>query len=99
MDTISLPRGKYDIIYADPPWQYKTYSGDLVTPYPIMKDEDIYSMPVQEITNDNCILLMPLPPPMWVADEKGKLHLSDKTKKEMEQRKKTQEMLLKIYKK
>ena len=34
-----------------------------------------------------------------VADEKGKLHLSDKTKKEMEQRKKTQEMLLKIYKK
>lgn len=45
------------------------------------------------------ILLMPLPPPMWVADEKGKLHLSDKTKKEMEERKKTQEMLLKIYKK
>ena len=45
------------------------------------------------------ILLMPLPPPMWVADEKGKLHLSDKTKKEMEQRKQTQEMLLKIYKK
>ena len=58
MDKISLPGGKYDIIYADPPWQYKTYSGDLVTPYPIMKDEDIYSMPVQEITNDNCILLM-----------------------------------------
>ena len=45
------------------------------------------------------ILLMPLPPLMWVADEKGKLHLSDKTKKEMEQRKQTQEMLLKIYKK
>ena len=42
---------------------------------------------------------MPPPPPMWVADEKGKLHLSDKTKKEMEERKKTQEMLLKIYKK
>ena len=43
------------------------------------------------------ILLMPLPPPMWVADEKGKLHLSDKTKKEMEQTKKTQEKLLDIY--
>ena len=45
------------------------------------------------------ILLMPLPPPMWVADEKGNLHLSDITKKEMKQTKKTQEMLLKLYKK
>ena len=49
MDKISLPGGKYDIIYADPPWQYKTYSGDLVTPYPIMNDEDIYSMPVKKL--------------------------------------------------
>tara|TARA_R100001015_G_C4624010_1_gene182007 strand:- start:1368 stop:1565 length:198 start_codon:yes stop_codon:yes gene_type:complete len=37
--------------------------------------------------------------PKWFADEKGKLHLSDITKKEMEQTKKTQEMLLKLYKK
>ena len=58
MDKISLPGGKYDIIYADPPWQYKTYSGDLVTPYPIMNDEDIYSMPVKKIASDNCVLLI-----------------------------------------
>ena len=37
--------------------------------------------------------------PKWVADEKGNLHLSDITKKEMKQTKKTQEMLLKLYKK
>ena len=37
--------------------------------------------------------------PIWVADVKGKLHLSDKTKKKMEQNKKTQKMLLELYKK
>ena len=28
----------YSIIYADPPWKYKTYSDRNVCPYPIMKD-------------------------------------------------------------
>jgi N6-adenosine-specific RNA methylase IME4 len=63
VDKIRLPRGKYNIIYADPPWTYKAWSkkGEGRTAshhYDVMVDEDIYNMPVQKIANDNCILLL-----------------------------------------
>lgn len=49
---------KYNIIYADPPWKYRTYSDKNVCPYPIMKDEDIYDLPIQNIAADDCVLFM-----------------------------------------
>lgn len=49
---------KYNIIYADPPWKYKTFSDRNVCPYPIMKDEDIYKLPIQNIADDDCVLFM-----------------------------------------
>ena len=55
---------KYDIIYADPPWQYKTYtkkgrvkkSADCH--YDCMETEDIMEIPVSEIASDDCILFL-----------------------------------------
>jgi len=48
-----LPAGPFQVIVADPPWQYETGNS---LPYPTMPIEDIKAMPVREIANDNAIL-------------------------------------------
>ena len=58
--------GVYQVIYADPPWQYT--SGDQHTNetqetvignhYPSMPLSDICSLPVNEIADDDCVLFM-----------------------------------------
>ena len=58
---------KYGVIYADPPWSFKTYSdkGKDRSPekhYSVMSFKDICNMPINKITNDNSVLLM------WVID-------------------------------
>ena len=58
---------KYNVIYADPPWSFKTYSdkGKDRSPenhYNIMNFKDICNLPVNNIANDNSVLLM------WVID-------------------------------
>ena len=63
MDTTK----KYNVIYADPPWSFKTYSekGKDRSPekhYGVMNFKDICNMPVNKIANDNSVLLM------WVID-------------------------------
>lgn len=61
---------KYNIIYADPPWQYKVYSKkgegrSAENHYHTMNIEDIRSLPVGNIADDDCILFfvdhVPLP--------------------------------------
>ena len=64
---ISLPNKKYNIIYADPPWHFKSRSekGDgrnATQHYDCMSLEDICNMPVQEIADKDCVLLM------WATD-------------------------------
>ena len=64
---ISLPNKKYYIIYADPPWSFKTYSekGKDRSPekhYPVLSIADIIRLPVDSIAKDNAVLLM------WVID-------------------------------
>jgi len=49
---------KYQIIYADPPWSYKTYSNKNVCPYPIMKDKDIYDLNVDLLADEDCVLFI-----------------------------------------
>ena len=53
---------KYSIIYADPPWLYRnTLGGNAkmgAAPYPLMKQEDIHSLPVPQITAKDCILFL-----------------------------------------
>jgi N6-adenosine-specific RNA methylase IME4 len=65
LETPELPEGKYQVIYADPPWQYaqEQHSKEkqdtiLETHYPTMPTEDICRIPVQELTGDNAVLFI-----------------------------------------
>ena len=58
-----FPDKKYNIIYADPPWTYRTWSkkGQSRTAsshYETMSQIDIQGLPVSEICHDNCILFL-----------------------------------------
>jgi len=62
-DMIPFPDKKYNIIYADPAWSFKTYSdkGKGKSPdnhYSVMSLEDIKDLPLQDIADDNCILFI-----------------------------------------
>ena len=52
---------KYQIIYADPPWQYTfagTRSEGKADDYQTMKTKDICKMGVGELADENCVLFM-----------------------------------------
>ena len=58
---------QYGVIYADPPWSFKTYSekGKARSPekhYSVLGLSDIIRLPVNRIAKDNAVLLM------WVID-------------------------------
>lgn len=55
------PKGKFRIFYADPPWKYgdeRSGMGGAVDQYSLMDLEDIKSMPVAELAEDNAVLFM-----------------------------------------
>jgi len=70
----NFPTKKYNIIYADPPWSYyndmtvlpiynKSAKGSMTHPnYPVMSSKDIKEIPVNSITDKNCILFC------WTTD-------------------------------
>ena len=54
---------KYSIIYADPPWAYRTYSKkgqgrSAESHYPTMSIEDIKALPVGELAAKDCTLFL-----------------------------------------
>lgn len=54
---------KYSIIYADPPWAYRTYSKkgqgrSAESHYPTMCIDDIKALPVNELAAKDCALFM-----------------------------------------
>lgn len=68
---IPFPDKKYKIIYADPPWEYGNFSNIAdnrnrlikghkfkTTPYKAMKLEDIKSLPIQDLSDKNSVLIM-----------------------------------------
>lgn len=65
---MELPNKKYSIIYADPPWQFKnkntggSMSSGSFNQYDVMSYQDVCKLPVDQISNDNCFLIM-----WWVA--------------------------------
>lgn len=64
---LNLKKNFYKVIYADPPWFFKTYSekGKGRSPesyYDCMNLEDIKKLPVSEISNENSVLLL------WTVD-------------------------------
>ena len=58
---IPFPDKKYNIIYADPAWTFKTWSnkGEEKSPkYDVMTINDIKNLPVNEIVSDDCVLFI-----------------------------------------
>lgn len=55
---------KYQIIYADPPWKWETYSkkgilsGFVDNHYKTMTTEDICNLPIPDLCDKNCILFL-----------------------------------------
>ena len=51
---------KYQIIYADPPWQYndKGIWGSAESQYPTMSQEELKALPIRDITDKNCYLFL-----------------------------------------
>ena len=64
---IPFPNKKYKIIYCDPAWYFKTYSDkgnkrSAVQHYNCLNIDDIYNLPVNTISDNDCILFI------WVID-------------------------------
>lgn len=62
---MNFPDKKYNIIYADPPWNYRDkrdkhprLCGGAAAHYKTMKIEDIKNLPVRNIADENCILFL-----------------------------------------
>ena len=57
-----IPKGKYEIIYLDPPWKYdkdEAYFGqDVERHYPTMNPDEIYKLPLKEMAYKDCVLYM-----------------------------------------
>lgn len=65
IDTPELPDGKYQVIYADPPWLYATdqhgkerQATVLGTHYPSMATEDICALKVGNLAAENSVLFL-----------------------------------------
>jgi len=58
---IDVPKGKFGVIYADPPWRYdfsKAQSRQIENQYPTMGLDEICDLPVQEFSAPDCVLFM-----------------------------------------
>jgi N6-adenosine-specific RNA methylase IME4 len=56
---LPLPKGKYSIIYADPPWQYwEGGEKNQSRHYKTMEIEEIKELPISDLAGDNCILFL-----------------------------------------
>lgn len=55
-----LPEGFYDIIYADPPWQYENsgFGNSAESNYPTMPLEKICDLPIQDLCTDKSVLFL-----------------------------------------
>ena len=59
---IPFPDKKYNIVYADPPWQYKESWGNGQVGYDTMTNDDICKLPVRNILADQAHLYL------WVTN-------------------------------
>lgn len=58
---MELPKKKYQVIYADPPWRYnfsKDNKDKIEEHYPTMGLEEIKKISVNIIADDNCVLFL-----------------------------------------
>ena len=59
-ELMELPKKKYKIIYADPPWSYdrKVGQGVACEQYDTMDIEDIKNLPIKRLADDDCALFI-----------------------------------------
>jgi N6-adenosine-specific RNA methylase IME4 len=61
-DSVEMPTGKYQVIYADPPWMYGNsmpeYFTEQANHYPLMRLEEICGMPIKDIADKNAVLFL-----------------------------------------
>jgi len=59
---VKLPKKKYGLIYADPPWKHrdKAKAGNrgAESKYSVMNLDDLCALPVKDIAADDCLLAM-----------------------------------------
>ena len=62
---VDLPNKRYKVIYADPPWLFRTRSDkgrakekNPEAHYNCMSLNDICNLPIKDIADENCVLLM-----------------------------------------
>ena len=61
---IAPPKGKYRVLYADPPWEYGDSRENLaskdavIRQYQTMSLEEICELPIGELTHDNAVLFL-----------------------------------------
>jgi N6-adenosine-specific RNA methylase IME4 len=58
-----IPKGKYAVIYADPPWRFDIWTGEgkdraAENHYPTMTLEEIEALPVASLAADDCALFL-----------------------------------------
>ena len=59
-----FPNKRYGVIYADPPWTFKTYSPkgsekkSAKAHYDLMTTDEIKALPVRDIAADDCVLFL-----------------------------------------
>jgi N6-adenosine-specific RNA methylase IME4 len=66
MDLLSLPRaGEYRVVLADPPWAFRTFSGENMTPHRCAEDHyrtmdlaALKTLPVGDVAARDCALFM-----------------------------------------
>ena len=65
LPTPELPKDKFDLIYADPPWEYgqeqhgkEKQETVLETHYPTMPTEEICQLPIKDLSADNAVLFI-----------------------------------------
>lgn len=63
--SVPLPDNKYQVIYADPPWQYNDkcedgaiQSGGAIRHYPTMSIQELCNLDIEAISADNCVLFL-----------------------------------------
>lgn len=67
--TEPLPPGPFDVVYADPPWRFKTYSAkgkgrSAEKHYECMGVDDIIALDIESVAADNCVLYLWTTAPM-----------------------------------
>ena len=61
-----VPDGQFQIIYADPPWEYDNsgFSQSAASHYPTMNTDKICALPIVQIAADDAVLLLWVTAPM-----------------------------------